>query len=209
MAPLQKALSPAPESVQLATFGALHDAGSTIVLLGPHEPGFWAAFSASAEANDSLPDPLDRYSKRIVTPLAQSWGGQALFPSDPPYAPFLEWALKSGQAWQSPIGMLVHTRAGLMVSYRAAVRLPALYGLPMLAQNPCNTCAEKPCLTACPVGALNESQVYDVPACRAHIDSAAGADCLASGCLARRVCPQSQSYGRLPEQSAFHMRAFL
>ncbi len=210
MAAFQKPLSPAPETQALAVFGALHEGGDTIVLLGPHEPGFWAVFSASPEYNDGGADPLDRWSKRVVTPLAQSWGGEALFPSDgPPYAPFLEWALASGQAWQSPIGMLVHARAGLMVSYRAAVRLPALYDLPEAATSPCETCAEKPCLTACPVAALNDSQLYEVPKCKAHIIAPQGRDCLQSGCLARRICPRSQTYGRVPEQSAFHMRAFL
>lgn len=209
MAALLQALSPAPETAQLSLFGALHDAGETVLLLGPHEPGFWAAFSASPEYQDGAPDPLDCWSKRVIGALAEQWGGTAVFPSDgPPYPPFMAWALASGQAWQSPIGMLVHARAGLMVSYRGAVRLPALLELPPPATNPCDTCA-KPCLSACPVGALNASQVYDIPACKAHITAPQGADCLGSGCLARRACPLSESYGRLPAQSAFHMKAFL
>lgn len=210
MAALLEALSPSPVTASLSIFGALHDSGDTIVLLGPHEPGFWGVFSGSPEYRDGAPDPLDRWSKRVIGTLAASWGGTPVFPSDgPPYAPFLDWALASGQAWQSPIGMLVHARAGLMVSYRGAVRLPALHDLPRPEEPPCKSCTGKPCLSACPVGALNSSQVYDVEACKAHIDTPAGTDCLTSGCLARRACPVSQSYGRDPAQSGFHMRAFL
>ena len=33
-------------------------------------------------------------------------------------------------------------------------------------------------------------------------------DCMSKGCAVRRACPVSQSYGRMEDQSAFHMRAF-
>lgn len=210
MAALSKALSPAPEQAALAIFGALHEGDETLVLLGPHEPGFWACFTASSEYQDGQADPLDRWSKRVIGGLAADWGGVAVFPSDgPPYAPFLDWALKTGQAWQSPVGMLVHARAGLMVSYRGAVRLRGRLSLAPAGASPCESCAAKPCLSACPVGALNASMAYDVPGCQAHIQSAAGEDCLTAGCLVRRACPVSQDYGRLAAQSAFHMRSFL
>jgi epoxyqueuosine reductase len=210
MVALRQALKPAPETCSLSVFGALYEGEDTIVLLGPNEPGFWATFSSSPEYLDNTSDPLDRWSKRVIATLAQHWGGVAVFPSDgPPYPPFMRWALASGQAWQSPVGMLVHARAGLMVSYRGAVRLRRKLTLEEPAQNPCDTCIAKPCLKACPVAALNESQLYDVPKCKSHISSVQGQNCLTGGCLTRRACPKSERYGRLPEQSAFHMRSFL
>ncbi|WP_439109775.1 ferredoxin [Lentibacter sp.] len=210
MAALRQALKPAPEAQALAVFGALHETGDTIILLGPHEPGFWAHFSASPEYRDGLADPLDRYSKRAIGLLAAAWGGTAVFPSDgPPFAPFMAWAMASGQAWQSPVGMLVHASAGLMVSYRGAVRLRGELDLAAPAARPCDTCVEKPCLTACPVSALNESQRYDVALCKSHISTADGEICMSAGCLTRRACPVSARYGRRPAQSAFHMKSFL
>jgi len=210
MVALHEALTPAPEQVALAIFGAFHERDETLVLLGPHEPGFWAHFTASAEYQDGQPDPLDRWSRRVITCLAEDWGGAPVFPSDgPPYAPFLDWALETGQAWQSPVGMLVHARAGLMVSYRGAVRLQGRLDLPPPGRNPCRNCADKPCLTACPVGALNAQMEYDVQRCKTHISHPEGSTCLTKGCLVRRACPVSQDYARLPEQSAFHMRSFL
>lgn len=201
-------MTPAPETAQLEVFGMLHDNGDTVILLGPHEPGFWAVFSNSAEYLDGAPDPLDRWSKRVIGALATAWGGVALFPSDgPPYPPFLAWAVASGRAWSSPLGMLVHDRAGLMVSYRGVVRVPGLLPLPATSQNPCDSCTDRPCRSACPVDALS-SNGYDTEKCHTYLRTDPGRDCLTQGCAARRACPLSASYGRLPQQSAFHMKAF-
>ncbi|WP_424940891.1 ferredoxin [Aliiroseovarius sp. S253] len=194
-------------AVHLDVFGMLHDGGDTIFLLGPHEPGFWAAFSDTNEARDGAADPIDRWSKRVIGDLAQRWGGVAVFPSDgPPYPPFQAWARASARAWDSPVGMLVHDTAGLWVSYRGAIRIPHLLDLPNTGTKPCLTC-DAPCLTACPVDALGPNG-YDVPACKSHLNTEDRADCMTQGCAVRRTCPVSQTYGRLPLQSAFHMRAF-
>lgn len=200
-------LSPAAEEFHLSVVGMLRENGGTLVLLGPDEPGFWPAFHNSNEIRDGQPDPLDRWSKRVICALAELWGGVPAFPSDgPPYPPFQAWARASGQAWDSPVGMLVHDTAGLWISYRGAIHIPALLDLPEAGQHPCLTCAA-PCLTACPVSALGASG-YDVPACKSHLNGEDRADCMAQGCAVRRVCPVSETYGRFPAQSAFHMKAF-
>ncbi|MDJ0822653.1 MAG: ferredoxin [Paracoccaceae bacterium] len=197
--------------------GALHpdaDAGApegcrTLLLFGPDEPEFWARFKASPEYADPAPHPLDRWSKRVLTGLAAAWGGQAIFPYDgPPYAPFLRWATASGACWSSPVGLLVHEAAGLLISYRGAVALPEPLELPEAGPRPCDACTA-PCETACPVGAMGRNQAYDVAACRAHVSSEAGRACRERGCLVRRACPVSETMGRAPEQAAFHMAAFL
>ena len=83
----------AANALHLDIFGALHKGADTVLLLGPLEPEFWAAFSASAEAQDGNEDPLDRWSKRIIAEIADQFDGTAQFPSDgPPYPPFISWA---------------------------------------------------------------------------------------------------------------------
>jgi hypothetical protein len=210
-------LASAAQEVGLTLRGAFHpnahdgtpEGTQTLVLLGPDEPAFWAIFTSSPEYLDASSDPLDRWSKRVATGLAGSFGGTAIFPYDgPPYPPFLRWAERSGACWSSPVGLLVHKTAGLFISYRAALALPERLGLDASSDAPCSDCDARPCENACPVGALAPDQPYDVVACKAHLRSAEGADCR-SGCLVRRACPVSQRFGRLPEQSAFHMRAFL
>ncbi|MGI3183789.1 ferredoxin [Nioella aestuarii] len=196
----------------LDIFGAFHAtpedgcAPGTMVLLSPLEPGFWAHFQNQPEFHD--PDPIDRWSTRVIGALADNLGGTAYFPfGGPPYAPFIRWAERTGRAWRSPVGMLVHDTAGMMISIRGAILLPELLNLPPTAsEGPCSGC-EQPCLTACPVGALGE-RPYDVPACHDHLNSVQGSDCLTGGCLVRRVCPVSQGFGRDPDQTAHHMRHF-
>lgn len=197
----------------LDIFGAFHtteddDLGaSTIVLLGPHEPGFWTTFSASLEHNDGHPDPLDRWSKRVIGNAAESLGAQPRFPFDTPRQPFLSWAVRSGRAWPSPVHLLVHDKAGLWVSYRGALIIPKRLDLSAPSKIPCESCLDKPCLTACPAMALTAAE-YDLPACHAYLDTPPGKDCLEAGCAVRKACPQSQKYHRVEAQNAFHMDAF-
>ncbi|MFO1140987.1 MAG: ferredoxin [Amaricoccus sp.] len=198
----------------LGVLGAFHpEAGDgapegcgTLALLGPDGPGFWPVFAASPERRDGLPHPLDRWSLRVVGGLAAALGAQALFPfGGPPWQPFTGWARRSGAAWQSPVGLLVHARLGLWVSYRGALAFKARLELPAAAARPCEAC-ERPCLTACPVGAL-DGKGYDVAACHRWLDTAAGADCMELGCAVRRACPVGQGL-RQEVQSAFYMTAF-
>ena len=179
-----------------------------LVLLGPAEPGFWAHLTDQPEWRDSQPDPVDRWSRRVIGGLACDLGGKAYFPfGGPPYRPFYQWALRSGLAFASPVSLLVQKRAGLFASYRGAIALRQKLPPPDVTQSPCDTCDDKPCLSACPAGALT-ARGYDVPACHRFLDTEAGQDCLSRGCRVRGACPVSQAYGRVEEQSAYHMRLF-
>ncbi|MCH2096066.1 MAG: ferredoxin [Rhodobacteraceae bacterium] len=210
-------LSDKAAAVGLAVRGALHpedgDAApkntGTLVLLGPDEPRFWSIFTASQEARDAQPDPMDRWSKRVIRQLAVQLNGAAIFPSDgPPYPAFLHWAQRSGRAHLAPVGLMVHDDAGLFLSYRGALALPDRLPIPVAPRTPCLDCETRPCEMACPVSALTVDAAYDVPSCKAHVTSAGGTECLTKGCEVRRACPISQRFGRLDAQSAFHMCAF-
>lgn len=201
----------------LIVMGALHPARveargvdhGTLILLGTGRD-FWTTFSAAPEAGDGMPDPVDRWSLRVVGALARRFGGQALFPfGGPPYSPFIDWALRSERAFTSPVGMLVHDTVGLMISYRGALHFGHEIPFPAPpAGSPCMTCVEKPCLDACPVGALGAGHGYDLAACHGYLDSDPGRDCMERGCAVRRACPLSAGAGRPEAQSALHMRAF-
>ena len=178
----------------------------TLLMLGPKEPGFWPHLKAAPEW-DGQADPVDRWSRRVIGRIACDLGAKALFPfGGPPYHPFYHWALRTGRVWDSPVRLLVHAEQGLLVSFRGALALKEVVPVPPPVSRPCERCAA-PCLTACPAGALG-GQGYDVPACHAFLDGPEGKDCMTGGCLVRRACPVSQTYARLPEQSAYHMGQF-
>nr|WP_237693300.1 ferredoxin [Octadecabacter algicola] len=182
--------------------GGFHEDGQTTILLGPAD-GFWDYVTAQPEFSGD--DPLDAWSKVAISKIADHLNAEAMFPfGGPPFHPFIAWAMNSGEAWQSPVGLLVHKDAGLLVSYRGALRFADRITLPEPSVSPCDTCTARPCLTACPVSALGPD-TYDVSSCKAHMDT--DAICRAA-CRVRMSCPISQSYPRDPAQTAFHMEAF-
>ena len=183
----------------------------TLVLVGNAGPALWPAFSASPEARDGRPDPMNRWTRRLLEPLAAALGGAALYPfGGPPYRPFVAWAKRAEPVAESPLGMLIHPDHGLWHAYRGALALPEALALPPRDRRlrPCDSCVERPCLAACPVGAFTEAG-YAVERCASHVADPAGADCLDLGCRARRACPVGVEAYYQPSQARFHMTAFM
>jgi ferredoxin len=183
----------------------------TIVLAGVPGREGWSAFAASPEASDGFADPLDRWSRRVIVALAGELGARAMFPfGGPPFLPFQQWARRAEPVHPSPIGILIHPRYGLWHSYRGALGLSEKLAIAEAAtvRSPCDSCAGRWCLSACPVGAFS-AVGYNVAACVGHLRSAAGADCMRFGCRARRACPVGAEHAYGPEQANFVMRAFL
>ncbi len=222
--PLLVEIGAALQALGLEPLGAFHPtaedgvpaqpdgrACGTLILAGNIGGSLWPRFSAAPEASDGRPDPLDRWSARVIGELAESAGGCALFPfGGPPYLPFQRWAKRGAALAASPLGMLIHPDFGLWHAYRGAIALAeALPLLPTAARHsPCDDCADKPCLTACPVSAFTAAG-YDVTACAGHVASPPGSDCLGLGCRARRACPLGRAQHYPPAQARFHMSAFL
>jgi hypothetical protein len=190
--------------------GGLEDL-ATIVLVGIRGGEGWSAFEDAAEHRDGLPDPLDRCSRRIIDGVARACGARSLYPFDgPPYWPFQRWAMRAEAVHVSPLGMLIHPEYGLWHSYRGALGFVEAFRIPPLERraSPCEACATRPCLTACPVDAFT-SRGYDTDACTGYLRSDAGRACMGEGCVARRACPVGAEYAQGRSQAAFHMRAFL
>jgi len=155
----------------------------TLVMVGNRGSDMWRAFAASPEFA-TAPDPLNRWSARVIGDLAEAWGARALFPfGGPPHLPFVAWAKRAEPVAESPLGILIHPDYGLWHAYRGALAFAEAFPLP-------------------PRG-------YDVSACADHLSAAAGADCMTEACRARRACPIGRDYLYAPEQARFHMTHFL
>lgn len=186
-------------------------AAKSVVLLGNIGGSLWPAFQ---RWRDGLPDrggenPLDAWSKVVIEPVAQAFGASAYFPSDPPWQPFQQWAMRAEGLKASPLGILIHPRYGLWHGYRGALgfaqKLPEATN--QIDRHPCDHCPEKPCLSRCPAQAVLSSGFQLTP-CRSHLKTREGqAGCMTGGCLARNACPVGVEYRYPAEQLYFHMAA--
>ena len=146
----------------------------------------------------------------MIDGLARQLGGTALYPfGGPPFRPFVAWAKRAEDLRESPLGILIHPEHGLWHAYRGALALAEVLPLPAWRNrpSPCESCRDKPCLQACPVGAFGPAG-YDVAACVGFLGGPAGASCLDGGCQARRACPVGRDLCYDPAQARFHMAAF-
>jgi hypothetical protein len=183
---------------------------ATLILVGDVGGRLWPVFSESAEARDGAADPLDRWTRRIVDDIARHLAATPLYPfGGPPYWPFQRWAQRAESVFPSPLGILIHPEHGLWHAYRAALVFAERIDLPprAAAASPCASCAAKPCLNACPVGAFSGAG-FDVDACTGHITQPAGRPCMDGGCLARNACPVAAHLRYRVPQMRFHMAAF-
>ncbi|NEI71116.1 ferredoxin [Rhizobium lusitanum] len=184
----------------------------SVVLLGNIGGSIWPAFSAWRDMPDNRlrQDPLDDWSKVIIRPVAENLGATAYFPSDPPWQPFQRWAMQAEGLKASPLGILIHPEYGLWHGYRGALGFAeALENAEIrdLSASPCDRCARKPCLAACPADAVTAA-AFDVQSCRSHLRTQDGrAGCVTAGCLARNACPIGADYRYPAAQLAFHMAA--
>jgi hypothetical protein len=180
----------------------------SVVVIGNVGGAMWPRFRQEQSAG---PDPLDRWTRATLQPIADAIGATFVHPSDEPFQPFQRWAQRADDVWQSPIGLLVHGRYGLWHAYRGAFLFDEpVAGLPEVgaAEAPCVTCVDQPCLTTCPVDAF-DADGYDVTACAGHVRSDRDPHCRSLGCAARLACPVGVEFRYGPDQMAFHMEAFV
>jgi hypothetical protein len=192
--------SPAPED------GIPADA-RFVILIGNAGPQMFRRF---ARERDPSRDLLDDWCREVIGRLARDLDAKAVYPFDKPPLPFLTWARRAKAGHVSPLGLNIHSTYGLWHGFRAALLFSVEFDLPPVSAgpHPCESCAGKPCLSACPVGAFSVGN-YDVARCIDHIGSPEGAQCMAGGCLARRACPVGRAFTYGEAQMQFHMRAFL
>jgi hypothetical protein len=187
-----------------ASEAGLEDA-ATVLLVGNAGPAMWSAFEPYL---DGLPDPLNRWTHKVLEPIAAEFAARVLYPFGEPAWPFQRWAQRAEPLHPSPLGLLIHPDYGLWHAWRGALLFRDRLPLAPIAQrpSPCETCAEKPCLVSCPVGAFSPAG-YHVPVCAGHLSQPASL-CPTRGCRARDACPIGRELRYPDGQIRFHMAAF-
>ena len=146
----------------------------------------------------------------MIAPIALHFEVDVRYPFGEPAWPFQQYAHAAAGMQQSPVGLLIHPEYGLWTAFRAALMFDDLSGsgVVMGSAHPCHSCATKPCLNTCPIGAFTGDD-YDYLSCKSYVGSSSGTDCFTGGCQARRSCPVGQEFEYSADHQAFHIKAYV
>lgn len=194
-----------------APTGPTANPARSVVMVGQAGTSAWPHFQAwRATQPEDLANPLDTWSRTVIGEVAATFGARTVSPSDTPYLPFQQWAMRAEGLRPSPLGILMHPRYGLWHAYRGALLFDVEIALEPLREvnHLCDACTGKPCLKSCPVDAYS-CQGFAYQDCLSHVRGPSGVPCRDGGCLDRNACPYGTEFRYLPDQQAFHMAAFM
>jgi hypothetical protein len=193
-----------------APIGPSGTPAKSALLVGQAGSAPWPHFLRWRESQPAdLTTPLDAWSREVIGAVAKKFGARAISPSDKPYLPFQQWAMRAEGLKPSPLGILMHPQYGLWHAYRGALLFERDISIQAAEKKNhlCDACIGKPCLKACPVGAYSGSG-FAHEACLSHVRGPDGALCRDRGCLDRNACPYGTEYRYPVDEQAFHMSAF-
>ena len=167
-----------------------------LVMLGQGGTALWDTIQQSGFGSDDL---FDDFSRSAVAGFVDTLGGPAhevIYPSEI-LLPLGRMAELAGWGSSSPLGLSINDRFGLWLAHRIVFLVDApLETLTGATAHPCTTCADTPCVTACPAGAVSVEDGFNVAKC-SHLRIAPYSPC-ADKCLARLACPigTEHTYGQ-------------
>jgi hypothetical protein len=196
---------------EAAPAGPSGSPAKSVLLVGQAGDAPWPHFLRWREKQPhELSNPLDTWSRLVIGAVAAEFDARAVSPSDRPYLPFQQWAMRAEGLKPSPLGILMHPEYGLWHAYRGALLFDAEIPIqaPQEVIHLCDLCPGKPCLKSCPVGAYSQAG-FAYQACLDHVRGPSGEPCRTGGCLDRNACPYGTAYRYPADEQAFHMAAFM
>ncbi|MDX1523803.1 MAG: hypothetical protein R3264_19405 [Anaerolineae bacterium] len=180
-----------------------------LVLLGNGGTGFWPALQAYGMRTEH---PVDHFSLTLAQTFITGYLGDPptliAYPGD--YAiPLQRLGQLAGWSHPSPLGLGISPVYGVWFAYRVAffTTLPLPVTEQFITQSPCDTCLDKPCISACPVRAVRGIDVFDIPTCMDYRLSS-NTTC-ADRCLSRLACPYFPQHRYPLAQVQYHYRRSL
>ncbi|MEK9941125.1 MAG: hypothetical protein VW771_01455 [Gammaproteobacteria bacterium] len=181
-----------------------HTANERLVLLGMAGPLLWQHVEKTARGRD---DPFDEYALEVAQAVSQRFWGDGspriLYPG-PSRIPLQQLGRFAGWACASPLGLDISPLYGPWFAYRAAFlttsQLPFTPG--GQPASPCERCESKPCVTACPVGAVQEKGTFGLQSCLTQrLDDPPGCG---MRCKSRLACPVGEEHRYSDAQLDYH-----
>jgi epoxyqueuosine reductase len=177
-----------------------------LILIGHAGTQFWRSLNDNVVDVLDQAHPIDTFTVDVVQKFLQTEYPSVDYEIVYPGAYTLslqELGKLAGWHHASPFMVGVNSHFGSWFAYRALVL--ANTDLPVtpehISASPCLTCEGKPCISACPPGALNDGK-FNLEKCigyRQQDDS----QCKTT-CLARRACPVASEHRYTNEQMQYH-----
>lgn len=176
---------------------------NTLVLIGQAGP---LLFDEVVSGHLFDTDPFDSVSVGLI----EAWFGQhapdaswlVVYPGSA-VLPLGRLAEMAGWGRSSPLGLTIHPTYGLWLAHRVAFLTDISWDYrEASADHPCDSCLNRPCETACPVGAVSLSGGFDVAVCLSH-RAPIGSECEYQ-CFSRNACPVGATYRYGLEQMRHH-----
>ena len=152
-------------------------------------------------------DPFDETSERLagefVTEFLEGAAWELVYPGAP-FLPLTRLAEHVGWGAPSPLGLTINAEYGLWLAHRAVFLVDAEVQTAPIESfaHPCDSCVDKPCVSACPAGAVDAVAGFTMDLC-GHYRIEPGSRC-AYQCLARNACPVGTEHRYGPAQMAHH-----
>lgn len=188
-----------------------------VILLGHAGRDFWQALQGSRWGQGDLiasDNPVDTYTRHLVDGYLQAVHPSSkylsLYPGDKP-VDLQAFGRLAGWHGDSPFRLGVNKQWGSWYAYRALVLIDELPSFDKLYQpktpsaqaSPCTDCSPKPCVAACPVGALGQTHSdFKLQAC-VDYRVLPGSAC-SHQCLARSACPVAKQHQYDQAQMQYH-----
>ncbi len=181
------------------------DAYSRLVLLGHGGKQMWQQLQLFGHHTN---DPVDHYSQVMTQTFIDEYLGAPptlmLYPLTSVMIPLQRLGTLAGWSHPSPLGLGINQKYGVWFAYRAAFLTDAPLPLtdnPTTA-SPCDSCYDKPCITACPAGAVQGINQFKLRECGTFTISS-NSPCQ-DRCLSRMACPQAPQHNYTLEQIQYH-----
>ena len=177
----------------------------SLLLVGTKGSKFWQHLKS---INKTQGDCLDEMSQTIIKNILRGHLPEAryqvVYPSTEYVVPLQQLGHLVGWGRPSIVGPGINAEYGTWFAYRTAMLVSEKLPLTEYAQaeEVCERCIDKPCQSACPVGAVREIGNFDLNAC-INYRTTENSPC-ADKCLARLACPVGKEYFYQPDHLAHH-----